>query len=167
MMSILSGFEFLRLSFPFLGHTRNLLEVGSGALVPSTLEALETVEDDMLSPEVETPLVQALTDHDYTPAPKRQRTFSKMAGGYYVPPLDEHPPRLGKTDSGGGGFPPDDSSGTEIGAKIAAKILDAVAEHTSNHSLDPGGKAGGPQAVVVNLVAKGRKRMRDDLELEW
>lgn len=143
---------------PSAGHSRSLLEAGNGAAVPNTLDSLESVDDEMV-PDLDTPLVQALTDHDYIPAPKRQRTLSKN-NGYYVPPLDDYPPQLGKTDSGGG-FPPDDGSGT----KITARILDAVAEHAANNFSDPGGKHGNSQSVVVNL-GQGRKRLRDDLELE-
>ncbi|XP_066968764.1 uncharacterized protein [Macrobrachium rosenbergii] len=139
------------------GH-RTLLEAGSGAIVPSTLEALETLDDEIAS-DLDSPLVQALTDHDYTPATKRQRTLSKN-NGYYVPPLDDFPPQLTKTDSGGG-FPPDHGSGS----KIAARIMDAVVDHSVNNFSDPGGKHGNPHTVVVNL-GKAQKRLRDDLELE-
>ncbi|XP_064116132.1 uncharacterized protein LOC135221975 isoform X2 [Macrobrachium nipponense] len=139
------------------GH-RTLLEAGSGAIVPSTLEALETLDDEIAS-DLDSPLVQALTDHDYTPATKRQRTLSKN-NGYYVPPLDDFPPQLTKTDSGGG-FPPDHGSGS----KIAARIMDAVVDHSVNNFSDPGGKHANPHTVVVNL-GKAQKRLRDDLELE-
>ncbi|XP_068244814.1 uncharacterized protein [Palaemon carinicauda] len=139
------------------GH-RTLLEAGSGAIVPSTLEALETLDDEMAS-DLDSPLVQALTDHDYTPATKRQRTLAKN-NGYYVPPLDDFPPQFTKTDSGGG-FPPDDGSGS----KIAARIMDAVVDRSVNNFSDPGGKHGNPHTVVVNL-GKAQKRLRDDFELE-
>lgn len=144
---------------PSAGHTRSLLEAGNGAVVLSTLEALETVDDE-LTADMDTPLVQALTDHDYIPAPKRQRTIPKGNNGYYVPPLDDYPPQLGKTDSGGG-FPPDDGSGS----KIAARIMDTVADHAANNFSDPGGNYSNSQSVVVNL-GQSRKRIRDDLELE-
>ncbi|KAK7066535.1 bZIP transcription factor [Halocaridina rubra] len=144
---------------PSAGHSRSLLEAGNGAVVLNTLEALETVDDELAS-DLETPLIQALTDHDYIPAPKRQRALSKSNSGYYVPPLDDYTPQVGKTDSGGG-FPPDDSSGN----KIAARIMGAVTENAANNFSDPGGNHSNPQSVVVSL-GRGQKRLRDDLELE-
>lgn len=144
---------------PSAGHSRSLLEAGDGAIVPGTLEVLEGVDDELVS-ELEKPLVQALTDHDYTPVAKRQRTLSKSPG-YYVPPLDDFPPQHGKPDSGGG-FPPDDGSDS----KLSARIMDTMVDHISNNYSDPGGKHdSNSQAVVVNL-GQGRKRLRDDLELE-
>lgn len=144
---------------PSAGHSRSLLEAGNGAIVPSTLEVLEGVDDELTS-DLDKPLVQALTDHDYTPSAKRQRMLSKSPA-YYMPPLDDFPPQHGKPDSGGG-FPPDGGSGT----KLSARIMDTMVDHVSNNYSDPGGKRdSNSQAVVVNL-GQGRKRLRDDLELE-
>lgn len=144
---------------PSAGHSRSLLEAGNGAFVPSTLEVLEGVDDELTS-DFDKPLVQALTDHDYTPAAKRQCTFSKSPA-YHVPPLDDFPPQHGKPDSGGG-FPPDDGSGT----KLSNRIMDIMVDRVSNNYSDPGGKRNSnSQAVVVNL-GQSRKRLRDDLELE-
>lgn len=146
--------------FSFPGHSRSLLEAGNGGIVPGSLEVLEGVDDE-LPADLDTPQVLALTDHDYTPAAKRQRTTSK-GQHYYVPPLDDFGPQNGKVDSGGG-FPPDDSSGM----KLAARIVDAMVDHVTNNYSDPGGQYNNnkAQAVVVNL-GQGRKRLRDDLELE-
>lgn len=142
---------------PSAGHSRSLLEVGN----MGTLEVLEGVEDEVTL-ELETPLTQALSDHDYTPVAKKQRTATPRGTAYFVPPLDDYPPPHDKTDSGGG-FPPDDSGS---GTKLSARIMDSLADHMSNNYSDPGGKSGGnSKAVVVNL-SKGKKRLRDDLELE-
>ncbi|XP_042862758.1 uncharacterized protein LOC122247485 isoform X2 [Penaeus japonicus] len=144
---------------PSAGHSRSLLEAGNGGLVPGALDALEGVDDELPS-DLVSPQVLALTDHDYTPVAKRQRTGSKGIN-YYVPPLDDIGPQNGKVDAGGG-FPPDDSSGT----KLAARIVDAMVEHVTNNYSDPGGQhSNKAQAVVVNL-GQGKKRLRDDLELE-
>lgn len=141
------------------GHSRSLLEAGNGGLVPGALDVLEGVDDE-LPADLDSPQVLALTDHDYTPVAKRQRTNSKGIN-YYVPPLDDIGPQNGKVDAGGG-FPPDDSSGT----KLAARIVDAMVEHATNNYSDPGGQHNNKaQAVVVNL-GQGKKRLRDDLELE-
>lgn len=142
---------------PSAGNSRSLLEVGN----MGTLEVLEGVEDE-LTLEMETPLTQALSDHDYTPVAKKQRTSAPRGTAYFVPPLDDYPPQHGKTDSGGG-FPPDD---TGSGTKLSARIMDSLADHMSNNYSDPGGKSSSnSNAVVVNL-SKGKKRLRDDLELE-
>ena len=139
------------------GHTRSLLEVGS----MGTLEVLEGVEDE-LTLELETPLTQALSDHDYTPVAKKQRTATPRGAAYFVPPLDDYPPLHDKTDSGGG-FPPDDG---DSGTKISARIVDSLADHMYNNYSHPGGiSSGNSKSVVVNL-SKGKKRLRDDLELE-
>lgn len=144
---------------PSAGHSRSLLEAGNGGLVPGALDVLEGVDDE-LPADLDSPQVLALTDHDYTPVAKRQRTNSKGIN-YYVPPLDDIGPQNGKVDAGGG-FPPDDSSGT----KLAARIVDAMVEHATNNYSDPGGQHNNKaQAVVVNL-GQGKKRLRDDLELE-
>ncbi|XP_047502672.1 uncharacterized protein LOC125048160 isoform X1 [Penaeus chinensis] len=144
---------------PSAGHSRSLLEAGNGGLVPGALDVLEGVDDE-LPADLDSPQVLALTDHDYTPVAKRQRTNAKGIN-YFVPPLDDIGPQNGKVDAGGG-FPPDDSSGT----KLAARIVDAMVEHATNNYSDPGGQHGNKaQAVVVNL-GQGKKRLRDDLELE-
>lgn len=151
------------------GHSRSLLEAANGAVVPRTLEVVEGDDDDMTS-ELDVPLIQALTDHDYVNVAKQShfQTLAKTPA-YYVPPVDDFPPQHGKPDSGGGGgggggFPPDG----DPGAKLSAKIIDTV-NHVSNNFSDPGGKlnSNSQQTLVVNLQGQGRQpRLRDDIELE-
>ncbi|KAK3858421.1 hypothetical protein Pcinc_035395, partial [Petrolisthes cinctipes] len=175
------------------GHSRSLLEAGNVGVSTDTLDVLESVEDDVAM-EVEIPLVEALNDHDYTPVAKKQRlssppslsSSSNKMSPYFVPPLDDFPPRHGKPDTGGGGgggvggFPPDhgDDDNESIVAKMAARIMDSMLDQVTNNYSDPGGKHhhnnnnnnnnnNGHSAVVVKLGQhNNRKRLRDDIELE-
>jgi len=148
---------------PSAGHTRSLLVAPGATVVPTSLEGLEEVEEEVLDGEHMT--ISALNDHDYAPPAKKQKisTFRKK-DIYYNLPIDDELPRKGQTDDGGGGMPPGDDP--PIG-KLSAKIMNILDNSLVNNISDTGGPKDNSRSIVVNLHNKTKfNRIRDDLELE-
>ncbi|CAL4122753.1 unnamed protein product [Meganyctiphanes norvegica] len=148
---------------PSTGHTRSLLVAPGSSVVPTNLEGLDEVEEEILEGEQMT--ITALNDHDYAPPAKKQKLSSLLKKNtYYNPPIDDALPRKGQTDGWGGGLPPDDDPPP---GKISAQIMNILENSLINNISDTGGQKDNSRSIVVNLHNKTKfNRIRDDLELE-